>query len=46
MPPGNKRYLICSPQVEEMTLLRLNRAIKSYLLGSMAANPLTVRSTP
>jgi len=46
MPPGNKRYLICSPQVEEMTLLRLNRAIKSYLLGSMAANPLPVRSTP
>ena len=46
MPPGNKRYLICSRQVDEMTLLRLNRSIKSYLLGSMAANPLTVRSTP
>lgn len=46
MPPGNKRYLICSRQVDEMTLLRLNRAIKSYLLASMAANPLAVRPTP
>ena len=39
MPQGNKRYLICSRKIEEMTLLRLNRAIKNYLLGSMAANP-------
>jgi len=40
MPAGNKRYLICSRKIDEMTLLRLNRAIKRYLLGTMAANPL------
>lgn len=39
MPQGNKRYLICSLKIEEITLLRLNRAIKRYLLGSMATNP-------
>lgn len=39
MPQGNKRYLICSRKIEEITLLRLNRGIKNYLLGSMAANP-------
>ena len=44
MPQGNKRYLICSRKIEEITLLRLNRAIKNYLLGSMAANPTEMRS--
>jgi polar amino acid transport system substrate-binding protein len=39
VPLGNKRYLICSQKIEEMTLLRLNRAIKDYLLGSMAPTP-------
>lgn len=46
MPPGNKRYLICSRKVEEMTLLRLNRAIENYLPGSMAANPMKMSATP
>ena len=45
MPQGNKRYLICSRKIEEMTLLRLNRGIKSYLLGSMAANPMEMSAT-
>lgn len=40
MPPSNKRYLICSRQIDKMTQLRLNSAIKDYLLGSMAANPM------
>jgi hypothetical protein len=39
VPLGNKRYLICSQKIEEMTLLRLNRAIKDYLLSSMASAP-------
>lgn len=39
MPHGNKRYIICSPRIEEMMLLRLNRTIKDYLLGSMALTP-------
>ena len=38
MPQGNKRYLICSRKIKKKTLLRLNRAIKDYLLDSMAAN--------
>ena len=46
VPPGNKRYLICSQKIEEMTLLRLNRAIKDYLLGSMASNPTGMAATP
>jgi hypothetical protein len=46
VPPGNKRYLICSRKIEEMTLLRLNRAIKDYLLGSMAPNPAGMAATP
>jgi len=46
MPPGNNRYLICSRKIEEMTLLRLNRAIKDYLLGSMAPNPTGMAATP
>lgn len=46
MPLGNKRYLICSRKIEEMTLLRLNRAIKDYLLGSMAPNPTGMAATP
>jgi len=40
MPPGNKRYLICSRRIDTVTRLRLNSAIKEYLLGSMAANPM------
>jgi hypothetical protein len=39
MPPGNERYLICSRQIDQMTRLRLNSAIKDYLPGSMAATP-------
>jgi polar amino acid transport system substrate-binding protein len=46
MPHGNKRYLICSPKIEEMMLLQLNRAIKDYLVGSMTANPTKMRATP
>ena len=46
MPQGNKRYLICSPQIEKMTLLRLNRAIKAYLLGSLVSNPLVLGANP
>ena len=46
VPPGNKRYLICSRKIEEMTLLRLNRAINDYLLGSMASNPAGMAATP
>lgn len=46
MPPGNNRYLICSRRIEEMTLLRLNRAIKDYRLGSMAPNPTGMAATP
>ena len=46
VPPGNKRYLICSRKIEEMTLLRLNRAIKDYLLGSLAPNPTEMAATP
>jgi len=45
MPQGNKRYLICSRKIEEITLLRLNRAIKHYLLGSMAANQTEMSAT-
>ena len=43
MPAGNNRYLICSRNIDEMTLLRINRNIKSYLLGSLTANPTSVR---
>lgn len=39
MPVGNKRYLICSRKIDAITILRLNRAIKQYLMGTMAANP-------
>jgi hypothetical protein len=46
MPAGNKRYLICSRQIDEMTLLRLNRAIKKYLLGTMEATPQTASIIP
>lgn len=46
MPQGNKRYLICSRKIEEMTLLQLNRAIKNYLLGSMAASPMEMSAIP
>jgi len=45
VPPGNNRYLICSRRIEEMTLLRLNRAIKDYRLGSMAPNPTVMAAT-
>jgi polar amino acid transport system substrate-binding protein len=46
IPPGNKRYLICSRKIEEMTLLRLNRVIKDYLLSSMAPNATGMVATP
>jgi len=46
IPLGNNRYLICSRRIEEMTLLRLNRAIKDYRLGSMAPNPTVMAATP
>jgi polar amino acid transport system substrate-binding protein len=46
MPCGNKRYLICSPKIEEMTLMQLNRAIKDYLLSSMATNLTEMRAVP
>ena len=39
MPPGNNRYIICSRNIEEMAMLRINRAIKSYLLGSLTSQP-------
>ena len=46
MPPGNKRYLICSRRVDDMTRLRINCAIKDYLRGSLSANPLSMTATP
>ncbi len=46
MPPGDKRYLICSRRVDEMTRLRINHAIKDYLQGSLTANPLSMTATP
>ena len=46
VPPGNNRYLICSRKIEEMTLLRLNRAIKYYRLGSMAPDPTGMVAAP
>lgn len=46
MPQGNKRYLICSRKIEETTLLRLNRAIKSYLLGGLAARSTEMSKIP
>jgi len=39
MPAGNKRFLICSRKIDEVSLLRLNRAIKKYLMGTIEANP-------
>jgi len=42
MPRGNKRYLICSRRIDTLTLLRLNRAIKDYLLGSLASPSIDV----
>jgi len=46
MPPGARRYLICSRRVDDVTRLRLNRAIEAYLRGSPMINPVTMRAIP
>lgn len=46
MPPGAKRYLICSRRVDDMTRLRLDHAIEDYLRGRPTTDPLTTRAAP
>jgi hypothetical protein len=46
MPPGTKRYLICSRRVDDTTRPRLNCAIKGYLQDRPVDSFLTMGAAP